>query len=308
LEPIVKDKIIAVVVTFQPDLAALSVLFQQLASQVAGIALVDNGSENVTELRLLVARSLGAVNEEFVSARYLPTNIGLAAAQNIAIGYCEGLTATHIILFDQDSEPTAGMVAELKLAEDLLLTRAVRLAAVGPCYVDDRQNNPPPFISVRGLRLIRHKCDGIHEPIEVDYLIASGLLIRTSVLRQIGHMKAEFFIDYVDIEWGLRAKRHGFRTFGVCTAKMKHSLGDIPVRLLGKNIPVHSPLRHYFHFRNAVRLYFDASIPVNWKLVDGFRLILKFGFYSIFTRPRLSHCLSMLAGIRDGVLRKGGPR
>jgi rhamnosyltransferase len=308
LEPIVKDKIIAVVVTFQPDLVALNLLFQQLASQVAGIALVDNGSRNVSELRLLVDRGLAGAPKEFVFAQYLDTNIGLAAAQNIAIERCQVIKATHVILFDQDSEPTDGMVAELRLAEVRLVMQDVQLAAVGPCYVDTRQNNPPPFISVRGLRLIRHQCVGVHEPVEVDYLIASGLLIRASVLRQVGYMRADFFIDYVDIEWGLRARRSGFRTFGVCTAKMNHSLGDTPIKWMGKNIPLHSPLRHYFHFRNAVRLYFDASIPWNWKLVDGSRLVLKFGFYCLFASPRWGHCLSMLAGIRDGVLQKGGPR
>jgi rhamnosyltransferase len=297
-------KVVAIVVTFEPDLDALFALLEKIDSQVDGITLIDNGSSNAKAIELFMPK----VQVQLLNTQFLDQNVGLAAAQNLGLEFAEQEKATHVILFDQDSLPTTDMVAQLLSAELALLDLGKCVAAVGPCYLDERQKNPPPFISIVGLRLQRHNCENREEPVEVEYLIASGSLIRTEVIRKIGNMRADFFIDYIDIEWGLRAKHSGFTSFGVCSAKMNHSLGDTPIVWMGKNIPMHSPTRHYFHFRNAVRLYCESGTPLNWKLVDGYRLVLKFFFYSLFAKPRFQHFSSMIAGIRDGILGKGGSR
>jgi rhamnosyltransferase len=292
----------AIVVTYEPDLKALSALLNNLDGQVDIVMLIDNGSINAASLNCF-----GTLPESRrVTVQLLDKNIGLAEAQNIGIEFANRREATHIILFDQDSLPSRDMVLQLLSAEHFLLNQKKNVAAVGPCYIDERQENPPPFISIVGLQLLRHSCENREDPVEVDYLIASGSLIRTEVLRKTGLMRGDFFIDYIDIEWGLRAKRLGFRSFGVCSAKMNHSLGDAPIKWMGKNIPLHSPIRHYFHFRNAVRLYCEKGIPLNWKIVDGYKLFLKFFFYSIYATPRLNHLSNMLAGIRDGILGRSG--
>ncbi|MFP3422342.1 hypothetical protein R0K19_23515, partial [Bacillus sp. SIMBA_161] len=90
-------------------------------------------------------------------------------------------------------------------------------------------------------------------------------------------------------EWGLRAQARGFQSFGVYSAVMQHQLGDEPIYFRGRYIPVHSPLRHYYHFRNAVWLYRQSWLRSDWKIVDGLRLARKFGFYSLITPPRLKH-------------------
>jgi rhamnosyltransferase len=302
----VNHKITAIVVTFNPDIECLHRLILATLQQTAVVILVDNGSINRKAIENIFTAEM--LSSERARIIYLDSNIGLAAAQNIGISKALELDASHVILFDQDSLPTQAMVAQLIQAEQSLLNSGINLAGVGPCYLDDRQDNPPPFISIKGLRLIRHPCTNNAAPIEVDYLIASGFLIRAKALAAVGLMRADFFIDYIDIEWGLRAKAMGYRSYGVCAAKMAHSLGDEPKVFLGKNIPMHSPLRHYYHFRNAVRLYLEPGIPLNWKLVDGWRLFLKFGFYSLFAQPRLEQCSSMLAGVKDAILGRGGQR
>jgi rhamnosyltransferase len=119
-------------------------------------------------------------------------------------------------------------------------------------------------------------------------------------------MREDLFIDYIDIEWGLRAKAKGFQSFGVCDAEMYHSLGEEPISLLGKKFPNHSPLRHYYHFRNAIHLYKESWVPLNWKLVDGWKLLQKFGFYSLFGKPRRDHFMMMSRGLLHGLLGKSG--
>jgi rhamnosyltransferase len=144
--------------------------------------------------------------------------------------------------------------------------------------------------------------------VEVDYLIASGSLIPLATLNAVGAMAEDLFIDYVDIEWGLRARGLGFRSYGVCAARMEHNLGEAPIRILGHSVPLHSPLRHYYHFRNAVWLYLNGNMPLHWKCADGWRLVLKYGFYTLFARPRLAHVRMMSRGILDGLRGRLGPR
>ncbi|MGE0800669.1 MAG: glycosyltransferase family 2 protein, partial [Lautropia sp.] len=159
---------------------------------------------------------------------------------------------------------------------------------------------------IEGLHLRRCRCIADSDIVEVYYLIASGSLIPRATLEAVGTMAEALFIDYVDIEWGLRARRLGFRSYGVCGAKMSHDLGDEPIRFLGRALPLHSPLRHYYHFRNAVWLYRSSGLPLGWKIVDGYRLLLKYGFYCLFAKPRLQHCRMMSRGIRDGLLGRLG--
>jgi len=292
--------IVCVVVTYSPRQERLQELLQAVAPQVTRVILVDNGSVPgcMPWLRALASPSIALIE--------LGTNKGVAAAQNVGLAEARRGGCSHVLLLDHDSVPATTMVAELLHAMAKVPAREEKIAAVGPRYLDERQHNPPPFIRIRGLRLVRCGCPTPEAIVEVDYLIASGSLIPVSALEAVGPMAEELFIDYVDIEWGLRARRMGFKSYGVCAAGMAHDLGDEPILFLGRSLPVHSALRHYYHFRNAVWLYRSAPVPFQWKVVDGFRLLLKYVFYSVFGRPRLQHLHMMSRGIYDGLLGRLG--
>ena len=288
--------VVAVVVTYQPNLSVLGQLLDALTPQVESVVIVDNGSQldssdwrKQSETRPFALLPLGE-------------NRGIASAQNLGIQWARDYVARFVLLIDQDSIPAPDMVANLRSA----ILEQVAPSSAGPCYIDSRQENPPPFIQVRGLRLKRIAWTVDDAIVPVDYLISSGCLIPMTVLNKVGGMREDLFIDYVDIEWGLRARHYGLQSYGVFKAKMQHSLGDRPSAFFGRKIPVHSPLRHYYHFRNAVLLYREAWIPLNWKLVDGWRLLLKYGFYTLFAKPRLKHFRMMSHGILHGLLGKAG--
>ncbi|MHC1728002.1 MAG: hypothetical protein AB9866_18700 [Syntrophobacteraceae bacterium] len=166
--------------------------------------------------------------------------------------------------------------------------------------------NPPPFIRIRGFRLERLGCSVPHAIVPVDYLVSSGCLIPVSVLDHVGGMREDFFIDFVDIEWGLRARWFGYQCYGVCNAKMSHCLGNEPLRLFNMRFPMHTPLRHYYHFRNAVLLAQKKWVSRNWKLVNGLRMCLKYGFYSLLARPRFEHWRMMTLGVMHALQGRSG--
>ncbi|WP_223614198.1 glycosyltransferase family 2 protein [Phyllobacterium calauticae] len=296
-----QPEVSAIIVTYNPDLAGLAALLNAISPQVARVIVVDNGSKMNLE-QWFASQSNQA---EFVP---LDANYGIAKAQNVGIDRARASGSSFVLLLDQDSIPAPDMVATLLSAAKAQIAKGVKLGCVGPRYEDSRQKNPPPFIKTEGLRLRRQTCNTADAVVDVDYLIASGCLIPTATLDDVGGMKEELFIDYVDIEWGLRAQHMGYQSFGVCAAEMQHDLGDNPIKFRGRFIPVHSPLRHYYHFRNAVWLYRQPWLRANWKIVDAVRLVRKFVFYSIFTVPRLQHAGMMTLGIFHGFFGRMGKK
>ena len=286
--------LVAIIVTYEPEPEALKGLLEAAMPQVDAVVVVDNGSQDA------VSQWVSEWTDGVAICLPLGRNLGIAAAQNEGIKWAKARGASYVVFFDQDSRPSQDMVRRLLDASIAKANQGCLVAAVGPRYVDSRRHNPPPFIRIRGLSLRRLDC--AHEDIvAVDYLISSGSVISMATLDAVGGMAEPLFIDYVDIEWGLRARRLGFESFGVCNATMEHALGENPALFFGRRIPVHSPLRHYYLFRNAVYMYRWVKLPKNWKIVDGWRLVLKFVFYSFVTKPRTKHFSYMAKGILDGL-------
>ncbi len=290
----------AVVVAYFPDPDRLHALCDELHAQGANVVVIDNTPPMST-----VVPSLA------LNARWLSQggNSGIASAHNRGIREALREGYRHVLLMDQDSQPEPDMLARLLAAERALLAAGRRVAAVAPVFDEPRQRVASHFIRLEGWRIRKLCCVDREQRIAADYVISSGCLIRTEVLRDVGEMDDSLFIDYVDIEWGLRALMRGYRCFGVCAAHMRHELGEPPAGLpfsRHKRYPVHSPLRHYYLFRNALLLYRRDYVPLAWKLNDAWRLVLKFGFYSLVTPPRLSHFRMMLLGVWHGLRGRAG--
>lgn len=288
--------IAAIVITFQPEFELLQKSIFSLKNQGVLVAIIDNGSTP----SLADWNSKQKLPADHVIS--LGENFGIAYAHNVGIEWAKTQRTEYVLLMDQDSIPLPEMISNLWYCAK----EVANVGAMGPRYIDERQDNPPPFIQVKKLRLIRHKCKGDKEVVPVDYLISSGSLIPISTLNAVGGMREDLFIDYVDIEWGLRAKQKGFQSYGVCHAQMQHSLGDKPIRIFKRSIPIHSPLRHYYQFRNAVLLYRSPWLSLNWKIVDGTKLLLRYGFYILFAKPRLAQLKMMTVGLFHGLINRTG--
>ena len=123
-------------------------------------------------------------------------------------------------------------------------------------------------------------------------------------------MNEGFFIDHVDTEWIFRARSRGYQSFGVCDAVMEHSLGTDTFHFwVGRwrNVPMHSPERHYYVFRNSVILLRMAHAPVRWIQNDIVRLIAMAIIFPVFAPHRLRRIRLMARGILDGLRGVTGP-
>lgn len=286
--------IVAVVVTYHPDLPRLAQQLAALRPQVQRIVLVDNGSTQ--DMAAWVQQAMGSGTVPSVLS--LAENRGIAAAQNHGIAWARTQGASHVLLMDHDSLPAPDMVSHLWCA----LQQHADAGAVGPWYADPRRAQAStPFVRIDGLAMRRLNCSDADAVLSVDHLIASGCLIPMAVLDQVGPLREDFFIDFVDVEWCLRARHAGYALYGVCAARLEHSLGDAPVRLWGREYLSHAPWRHYYHVRNAMLLYREPGVPLNWKLVSAWRLVLKMGFQVLVPASRWQHLRQIAQGFWHGL-------
>jgi rhamnosyltransferase len=295
------SEIHAVVVTYNPDIASLSEVVMALLEQVDRIIIVDNDSENVLEIEDII-RSIQA---ELIK---LSENRGIAAAQNIGIRYADSRQAKYILLMDQDTVLPEGAVAALHKECIALESRGLTVGAVGCAYRDTHDGKLNAIWKANGLSLEKQRVNFEGSNIiEVDFVIASGSLIPISTLKQVGLMEEGLFIDLVDIEWGLRAKFHGYQSYQSSTNIMTHTLGTGRQKILWKSVTLHSPTRNYYSIRNSILLARRHYIGWAWRLYFIRRIFLYFVVFGIFPNQKWPRVRVMVRGFFDGIFSREGP-
>jgi rhamnosyltransferase len=281
------------------------VLLRALAPQVDAVVLVDNGSD-ADDVAALGAE-LTARGGELIA---LGANLGIARAQNVGIERARALGARAVLLSDQDSVPEPDMVLRLREGLDRARSEHGAVAAVGPVTVDER--NPGTALLFSDHRWGPRRAtvparDGALVP--ATFLIASGCLVDVAVLDAVGGMNEAWFIDHIDLEWGLRARRAGFGSYGVVGARLAHSLGDRVQRIPGRerDVHIHSPVRNYYMARNTVLLIRSGLLPRAWQ-VGYVAWITKYAvFYVLAVAPRARRAGLLLRGFADGLRGRTGP-
>jgi rhamnosyltransferase len=297
----------AVLVTYHPEIEVLFRVLEATIPQVDRVILVDNGSPADLE------NALGCLPfADRITFRSLGRNFGIAHAQNRGIEELLSAGYESILVLDQDSIPTAGMVGALSNATREATRQGLKVAAAGPRYVDPRTGNESFFLSLGRWRFRKLACTDASTGsfLAADWLISSGTLLPAAALREIGLMREDLFIDDVDTEWCLRAKSKGWQSIGACEAVMEHTLGARTVRVrLNRehDVPVHSPVRLYYMVRNGLALARMPHVPWNWWVPNMKRLIFMLVLFSFFIPPRLRNFRMMLRGAWDGIIGVSGP-
>jgi rhamnosyltransferase len=288
----------AVVVSYLPDPAVLMRVLFALVPQVSRIFLVDNGSGEKVTAEL--ATFLAGHNIELVS---LSSNLGIAAAQNIGIRCVAELGLEFVILLDQDSIAASDMVDVLVESYRSLSCEGITPAAVGPATVDQRTGTLGKFARIRNGLVSQVSCSAVDNFVEADFLVSSGSLISLAVLEKLGEMNEGYFIDHVDTEWCLRARAQGLKLYGVCRARLLHTLGDKVLRVWfgrWREVAVHSPLRDYFMCRNTILMLRNPFMVGSWRIALLVRLAMFMVFFGFGVSPRNRRLKMMFKGLLHG--------
>ncbi len=292
----------AVVVTYHPG-ENCAVLLRQLSQQCGSVIVVDNGSTQ-EELRAL----RGWATETECDLIEVGSNTGIAAAQNLGVERARARGAQKVLLSDDDSLPASDMVVRLERALDRA-QESQRVAAVGPLVGELKPGGDQLVYVARTWGPRRATARELDRPLlPAAFLIASGCLIDIEAFKAIGPMNDAFFIDHVDLEWSLRARRAGFWLLLVPAARMEHSLGDATVQLRGRDQPihVHQPIRNYYLVRNTLLLIRSGLLGWRWSMGYIIWLAKYAAFNVLLIDRRGERVLMVLRGIADGISGRGG--
>lgn len=234
----------------------------------------------------------------------LNDNVGIAKALNIGIEYAKSRVYKYCLLLDQDSQPEGSLINSLASFYDNQ-NDISDIALVAPSYRDKALGVDAPFIQQNSFTMGRIPAVG-ERAINASYVISSGSLLNLSCYDDIGPMNEMLFIDFVDIEWCLRAHNKGYRVLGLPWLKMEHEIGDKPVRFIGKKYVNHSPIRHYYYFRNVFMLLRMDHVPFQWKVSELLKYLPRYIVYATSTENKIEHIKYMSKGIYHGVLGKFG--
>jgi rhamnosyltransferase len=282
--------IVAVVVIYEPDISALIKLISRVNKEVKKILIVDNSLEPNKSLKLKF-RLLDYVK--------LDLNCGIAYAHNIGFEWALKNRAKYVLLLDQDSMPVPGMVRKLKDALENVFIAGQRPSVAGPLALDPKTKKSTDLSFTSKALNFKNK-----KILPTQFLIASGMLIETAVVKKVGGMRSGYFIDHADSEWTLRLNAMGFYAVLVSDAIMWHQLGSGIKRiwfLKWRNVIMHSPYRNYYKMRNNIFMLKHVQMPFIFNLKSLFSLLKFFIYFGFVDKERYSRFKFIITGFIHGL-------
>ncbi len=263
-----------------------------LRPQVQEVVVVDNGSANLGPIQ--------QIEECGVKVFYNQENLGIAAALNIGIKYALEQGYTWIATFDQDSKPPPEFVERLLEAYNAYSNRE-HIAILSPVYRDETTGT-----------VFQHGEPSGEPCQEIVSTMTSGNLVKADALAKTGLFEEDLFIDYVDHEFCLRARREGFGVLESRTAILKHNLGETEkYKRFGLTFHAtnHSSLRRYYSSRNRLTVYrrYFTSEP-RWVLRDMLGFLKEISKIILVEKRKREKLEAVAQGLLHGLAGKMGKR
>jgi rhamnosyltransferase len=274
----------AVIVTYNPE-PDFEQNVRALLPQVGKLIIVDNQSSSAAHS--LIAQAAAACEAEVI---WNQQNLGIAAGLNAGIE--RALSSgqySWIATFDQDSRVPSDYVAAIFEAYSACPFRD-KVALIGAIH--ECGDRPIPSRNDFGFR-------------EIKSAMTSGSFLKSFVFGVCGRFDESLFMDYVDHEFCLRLRKHGFKVIQAGNALLAHRLGSPTLhRILWKQFisSNHSPSRRYHNARNRLLVYRRyLNSEMLWVLSDAwgwFREIVK---VALVERNRTEKLVSIAKGARDAM-------
>jgi len=146
------------------------------------------------------------------------------------------------------------------------------------------------------------ECGQFDGPRQVEWVTGCSILVRRSVIEQIGGIDERFFYYWEETEWCLRARRAGWAIVMVPEARLWHK------GVTRRYRP--SPNVSYYHTRNRLLLMRTHGAPVSRVAIEVLRTIRTLASWSM--RPKWRHLRehrrAVAEGLRDFARHRWGQR
>jgi rhamnosyltransferase len=293
----VEQNVASIMVTYNPESDVIGNV-KSIISSCVHLVIVDNGSSKETKEYL---KSIE--NESKVTIIYYAKNMGLGHALNEGIRFIlqskELSYINWIATFDQDSKVENDYFIKMLNSYEKFNNKE-KVAILAPNWIEQKLEDGR-----------NSQSEGKNELVEQKTVITSGSLIKKNIFEEIGFFEEDFFIDFLDIEFCLRARKNSYKIYMVPDISMVHNLGNTKQhKLLGSTVMAtnHNYIRRYYITRNRLytyKKYFRSEFE--WFKGDFVATVKEFIIIFLFEKNRLKKLSSMLRGVFDAVIGKKGP-
>ena len=278
------NRCLAAVVVYHPNWEELCANIQSYPQGIEKTLVVANSPLDVNQQSFLQSHGIHLIQNY--------DNKGVATALNQAAELAMHKGFEWLLTMDQDS--CFGPIKPNALAQ------AMHLA--------------PPKTAAIGVESLKTP-EPVPRFVPVSFLLQSGTLFHLTTWRALGGFKESLFIDAVDHEYCLRARKAGFRVFEYPSIQLIHQLGQtfkLPkwFFLLHSHpktgISYHISARERFIFRNnawLIRHYF-WTFPT-WAIHRSGYLLLRILYALVLLPEKGTRLKSILAGLRESIRFKG---
>lgn len=273
--------IAAVVIAYNTHCNDVKALLEIIHNETL-VIIIDNSTD--PELAQAIEYQAGLFDAIYHGMR---GNAGVGAAQNVGLRIAKANGCKYVLLLDDDSLPSESMIARL-MRHPLSASRSDGnniIACANPVYLNPGTNYRLPHVGAVVPR---------------TEMMSSGSLIPIHAFDAVGGFDEDFFVDYVDYDWGWRALSLGFRIYMIGDAVLFHRLGEGDKRLSGISLRIPTPIRHYFQTRNVFMLWKRQYVPTRWKLLRLAITPIKFLLVLAVEGERTSRIKYFCRGLLDG--------
>lgn len=283
-----KDRqILAGVVTFNPNIKRFDENLSALTKQVKNILVLDNGSNNITEIKSQLKKY-----EIDIDIIYFDSNKGIATALSQIMDYAVEHDFKWLLSLDQDSVIEPYLVDYyLRVIDDERYSDA----GMFTCLIKDRNFTDKKYETQE------------EAIIEVPYCITSAALTSVEKYKKIGGFDKDFFIDCVDFDLCYSLREHNYKIYRLNYIGLFHEVGHGEnKKLLGKPIVIYhqKPFRIYYLARNTILMHkkhqklFPVRITTNKLIVQFIKIVL-------YEDNKIVKLREYLAGLKEGLSYRG---
>ena len=239
---------------------------------------VDNGSTD---------DSVVTIKTDYPRVTVLETgkNLGFAEGNNVGIRLALERNADYVLLLNNDTVVDSNII-------EAFIDAAKKYPNGGVYGAKIYYHAEPKRIWYAGGTWDKNeKCfaqigDGVddigqfNEVVTTEFVVGCAMFIPAQVLKKVGLLESEFFLNYEEIDFCSRIKQAGYENIYVPDAILWHK---ISVSFGGES----SPLKTYFTFRNRL-LWAKRNLPFRE------RFIIHVSVYGGFKKDSLNRCFSLV--------------
>ena len=291
-----------IVVTYFPDAETLNQIVK-LSGQCCQVIVVDNTPDNF---------NIDSINRKNTKVLKNQKNEGLAFALNRGIDWAGKNGIENIFFLDQDSRPSENYFSSMLTFKMQQERRYDRWAFFVPNFYDRNSKTFAKLPHLTRFSLAHATCKGLKSIRKTRAVIAitSGMLITYSRYREIGPFRDDYFIDFVDNEYCLRASKKGYHVRFNCDVVLDHAIGRRSLqRFCGVTIKPnhHPPLRRYYIARNGTRTAIDFAVPFPSYLFLIFaRMVHELISILVYETQKSKKIYALIQGLYHGLIGKMG--